>query len=152
MVTTIRSNLLASLVLCASASLVAASALAQDANYMSVEATSGKAIQLSYHASAHKNCTSAPLPTVHVMEPPTSGMLTVRVAELTTARVVGCPQLKTPARVIFYESRTGYVGSDHVNYEVTSENGEVVTYNVTITVKAARVPNRPMGDAGTRKL
>jgi hypothetical protein len=54
------------------ASLAAAPALAQDANYMSVEATSGKPLQLSYHASAHKNCTPAPLPTIRVVEAPKS--------------------------------------------------------------------------------
>ena len=47
---------------CAIAGLVASAALAQAANYMSVEATAGKPLQLTYHASAHKsNCTPAPL-------------------------------------------------------------------------------------------
>jgi hypothetical protein len=148
MVATIRLHLLICLVSCAIASSVAAAALGQAANYTSVEATSGKAVQLSYHASAHKNCTPARLPTVRVIEPPTSGVLTVKVAELTTARVGGCPQLKTPARVIFYEARDGYVGADHVNYEVTSETGDVATYDVKITVKAA-APSQPGGEAGT---
>jgi hypothetical protein len=76
-------------------------------------------------------------------------MLTVRVAELTTTRVVGCPQLKMPAQVVFYESRAGYVGPDHVNFEVTSENGEVATYDVKITVKAAAMPSQPDGETGT---
>jgi len=43
------------------ASLTATAALAQDVNYTSVEATSDKPVELSYHASAHKNCTPAPL-------------------------------------------------------------------------------------------
>ena len=34
-------------------------------------------------------------------------------------------------------ARTGYAGPDHVKYEATSENGEVATYDVTITVTAA---------------
>ena len=45
-------------------SLTATATLAQDANYSSVEATSDKPVQLSYHASAHKNCTPAPQPTI----------------------------------------------------------------------------------------
>jgi hypothetical protein len=146
MVATIRLHLLICLVSCAIASSVAAAALAQTTNYTSVEATSGKAVRLSYHASAHKNCTAARLPTVRVIEPPTSGMLTVRVAELTTTRVVGCSQLKAPAQVVFYESRTGYAGPDHVNYEVTSENGDVAIYDVKITVKAAEMPSQPDGE------
>ena len=134
------------------AALVAAPALAQSANYTSVEAAAGKALQLAYYASAHKNCTPGRLPTVRVIEPPTSGTLMVRVAELTTSRVAGCPPLKTPARVVFYQSRPGYVGPDHVKYEVTNESGEVATYDTTITVKTAPATSQPSGEPGTRGL
>ena len=74
---------------CATASLMATATLAQDANYTSVDATSDKPVQLGYHASAHKNCTPAPLPTIRVIEAPKSGMLTVRRAVLTTERLRG---------------------------------------------------------------
>ena len=117
--------------------LIATAALAQAANYTSVETTSDKPVQLTYHASAHKNCTPGALPTVRVIEPPKSGVLTVRRAVLTTNKVVECPGLKTPAQVVFYQARAGYVGTDHVSYGVTSENGDVAAYDVTITVKAA---------------
>jgi hypothetical protein len=40
---------------CVAASLTATATLAQDANYSSVEATSDMPVQLSYHASAHKD-------------------------------------------------------------------------------------------------
>jgi hypothetical protein len=137
---------------CATVSLTAMAALAQDANYMSVEATSGKAVQLSYHASAHKNCTPAPLPTIHVIEAPKSGTLTVRGAVLKTNKVASCAGLKTPAQVVFYLAHAGYVGPDHVKYEVTSENGEVATNDVTIAVKAPPAQRPTAGDAGVRPL
>lgn len=117
--------------------LMVTAALAQgSANYTRIEATPGKPVQVSYHASAHKNCTPAALPTVRVKEPPKWGILTIRKAILTTAKVAGCPPIKTPAQVVFYLARRGYEGPDHVKYEVTSENGEVAAYDVTITVKA----------------
>ena len=122
---------------------IAAHTLAQDANYSSVEATSDKPVQLSYHASAHKNCTPAALPTIRVIESPKSGTLTVRRAVLTTDKVAGCPGLKTPAQAVFYLAHAGYAGPDHVKYEVTTENGEVATYDVTITVKAAPAQSPP---------
>lgn len=62
------------------------------------------------------------------------------------------PTLKTPARVVFYRSRSGYVGPDHVKYEVTSENGEVATFDTAITVKRAPAPNHPNNEPGTRGL
>ena len=37
-------------------------------------------------------------------------------------------------------ANAGYAGPDHVKYEVTAENGEVATYDVTITVKSAEPP------------
>jgi hypothetical protein len=119
---------------------------------MSVEATSEKPVQLSYHASAHKNCTPAALPTIRVIEAPKSGTLTVRGAVLKTDKISGCPGLKTPAQVVFYLARQGYAGPDHVKYEVTSENGEVATNDVTITVKAAPAQRPALGDGGVRQL
>jgi hypothetical protein len=143
-----------SLIACVTVSLVTAAALAQPSdNYMSVEVTPEKPAQLSYHGSAHKtNCTPAAVPTVRVVEPPKKGTLTVRQAVLTADKIAGCPPIKTPARVVFYQARAGYEGPDHVKYEVTSENGEVANYDVTITVKETPSDNKPAGTAGGRGL
>ena len=133
---------------CAIASLTATAALAQAANYKSVEAVPDKPLQLSYHASAHKStCTAAAAPTVRVIEAPQAGYLTVRQAELTTDKIPGCPTLKTAAQVVFYTANAGYAGPDHTKYEVTSENGEVATYDVTITVKAGEPGQTPPAGA-----
>jgi hypothetical protein len=64
-------------------------------------------------AAAHKDCTPAPLPTIRVIEAPKSGTLTVRRGELKTDQVAGCPGLKTPAQVVFYQARAGTLGTDH---------------------------------------
>ena len=141
-----------SLIACVAISLLSTAALAQTANYTSVEATSEKPVQLSYHGSAHKDCTPAPLPTVRIMEPPKSGMLTVRRATLTTDKVAGCPAMKTPAQIVLYQARAGYEGPDHVKYEVTSENGEVATYDVTITIKNSPAQRSPTGTPGAQQL
>jgi hypothetical protein len=90
----------------ATASLTATATLAQDTNYSSVQATSDKPVQLSYHASAHKNCTPALQPTIRVIEAPKSGTLTVRTGVITTDKVAGCPSLKAPAQVVFYLAHT----------------------------------------------
>jgi hypothetical protein len=126
---------------CAIAGLVASAALAQAVNYTSIEATAGKPLQLSYHASAHKSdCTPAPLVTIDVLQAPKLGLLIVRKALLTTEKVAGCPGLKIPAEVVFYRGRDGSAGTDHVVYKVTSSGGEVETYDVTITLKPAPPP------------
>lgn len=130
------------------AGLVASAALAQTANYTSVEATVGKAVQLTYHASAHKNCTPAPLATFDVLQAPKLGLLIVREGILTTNKVAGCPGLKIPAQVVFYPARASSAGPDHVIYKVTSANGEVETFDVIIIVKPAPPPSPPSGEKG----
>ena len=120
------------------AAMIPSAAFAQPAptsNYTSFEATPGKPVQLGYYASAHKDCTPAPLPVVRVIEAPKSGTLTVRRGELKTDQVAGCPGLKMPAQVVFYQARAGATGSDHLVYEVTNPTGEVGSYYVTITIK-----------------
>jgi hypothetical protein len=57
--------------------------------------------------------------------------------ELKTDRVAGCPGLKTPVQVVFYQARAGATGSDHLVYEVMNLTGEVGTYDVTITIEEA---------------
>jgi len=130
------------------AAAISTAALAQPAptsNYTSIEATPDKPVQLGYHASAHKNCTPAPLPTIRVIQVPKAGTLTVRRALLTTDKIAGCPGLKIPAQVVFYQARAGATGSDHIVYEVTDFNGEVGTYDVTIKIKEAPEQVRPPG-------
>jgi len=130
------------------AAVISTAALAQPAptsNYTSIEATPDKPVQLGYHASAHKNCTPAPLPTVRIIEAPKWGILTVRKAVLTTDKIAGCPGLKIPAQVVSYQARAGAAGNDHIVYEVTDFNGEVGTYDVTIKIKEAPEQVRPPG-------
>jgi hypothetical protein len=153
MIVTVPSPLHTGLVVLAHASLIAGAALAQTANYTSIEAVPGKPVQLSYHASAHKeHCSPGALPVIRVTEPPQNGFLRVRRAVLTTDKIEGCPQLKVPAQLVFYVAREGYAGPDHLGYNVTSENGEVETYDVTVTVKAAPATNPPAGGTKEEKL
>jgi hypothetical protein len=123
---------------CALTCFIAPAALGQALNYTSVEAIAGKPVQLTYHADAHKStCTPAPIPTLRVIEPPRDGVLTIRKAVLSTDKIPGCPGLKTPALVVFYQAKEGYRGTDHVSYAVTNPEGQTQGYDVTIAVKPA---------------
>jgi hypothetical protein len=137
---------------CALVCFVASAALGQALNYTSVEAIAGKPVQLTYHADAHKStCTPAPIPTLRVIEPPKNGVLSVRKAVLSTDKIPGCPGLKTPALVVFYQAKEGYSGSDHVSYAVTNAAGQTQGYDVTITVKpapAGAAPGSPKPPTG----
>jgi hypothetical protein len=113
----------------AAISTVAHTQPAPTSNYTSFEATTAKPVQLGYHASAHKNCTPAPLPVVRVIEAPNSGMLTVRRGELKTEQVAGCPGLKIPAQVVFYQARK--IGIATIR-RIEGQEGPVMGYVSTL--------------------
>jgi hypothetical protein len=104
-------------------------------NYSSVEAVSGKTLQLNSHASVTKDCSSAPLPTIRLVERPRAGTFTVRRGTLTGAQVGNCRNLNIPAEGVFFTSRPGYVGDDHVVYELITFEGKAEKYDIVITVR-----------------
>lgn len=144
--TSVRRILRTVLALCAIAAIMprASAQPAPALNYTSYEAIPGKALQIGYYGSANRNCTPAALPTIRVMEAPQSGTLTVRVGSLTTDGINGCPRLKLPVQILFYLARPGVAGRDHLLYTVTSQNGEVGGYDVTIKINPA-----PKGDGSS---
>ncbi len=119
------------------AALASAAAFAQSANYTSVETVAGVATRIGYYASAKKDCAPAPLPTIRVLKPPKHGVLSIRAGAVVTNQRANCPNLKTPAQVLFYQGNADYQGADELAYEVTSSNGDVGVYNISVTVKEA---------------
>jgi hypothetical protein len=62
------------------------------------------------------------------------------------------PDPENACPMVFYTANAGYAGPDHIKYEVKSENGEVTTYDVTMTVRApepAQSPPAENSQAGT---
>lgn len=137
-----RTTLLVSAIAAALVTPARAQNLGSD-NYTAIEAMPGQPVQLGYYGSAQKDCSPGPLPTLHITQVPKAGTLTVRRGILTTDKVAGCPLLKTPAQIAFYEARAGSSGTDHLIYEVTDYNGEVGVYDVTIEIKAPVQPSPP---------
>jgi hypothetical protein len=115
---------------------------APTSNYTSIEAIGEKPVQLGYYASANKNCTPAPLPTIRVVDVPKFGTFTIRRAKLKTSKIAGCPGIELDAEVAFYQPRAGGAGIDKVVYEVTTSEGEVSTYDVTIAIKVGPEPGK----------
>jgi len=112
-------------------------------NYTSFDATSAKPVQIGYYGSAHKDCTAAALPTIRVVEAPRSGTFTVRRGVLTTNNLPGCPGLRVPAEVAFYQARAGVIGTDHIVYVVTNADGSVGAYDVSINIREAPKASAP---------
>jgi hypothetical protein len=116
--------------------ILTAGAAEQSDNYTSVDVVSEKPMQIGYHASINKDCTPAPPPQIHVLTPPKFGTLSVRRAVLTTGPANACPNVKSPAFAIYYQSRAAYTGADHFVYQIIGANGEISNYDISLDVKA----------------
>ena len=119
---------------------MAGAQLGPPTKYTTFKAVSGKAVELGNYASANQNCSPGPAPAIHVVEPPKSGTLTVRVAQLTYNNVFGCPPIKMPAQVLTYEARDSGADRDHLIYDVSGAKGEVTIYDVTIEIAPSAKP------------
>lgn len=124
---------------------VATAQYAPSSSYTSFGVTPGTSVQLGYYASMNNNCTPAHPPTIRVIEAPKFGTLTVRPGELTTDKIAGCPSLRAPAQIVFYEARSGGADTDVLIYEVTSANGQVETFQITIRIEEDHRPGARQG-------
>jgi len=85
-----------------------------------VRALTGKELRVAVFARVNaKDCKPVQLPEIQVIDPPKNGALTIRVLTLTTERYPNCPNLKTPAQVLFYQSAADYAGPDSISFTVT---------------------------------
>lgn len=114
---------------------VLSAAAQENTAYSLVEVATQQRVRINYFATFNMTCKPSPAPTIRVIQKPEFGALIMRRSGLLTTRIVTCPILKTPVVVIYYRSRIGYHGPDHLVYSVTSQNGLVTIHDVTISVK-----------------
>jgi hypothetical protein len=119
---------------CAIGVFFATSTFAQATSYRSVEAIPGKPVQLTYHASAQKNCSPAP-PPMNSRYAASEGPCPDRPQGRADHRQ-GCGLSKDQGVGAggFYQAREGYGGPDHISYEATNSDGEIGAFDVAITV------------------
>jgi hypothetical protein len=116
--------------------MVGSSAAAEPTvTYSFVEVATQRLMRIDYYATFNLSCAPAPAPIISVVQNPKFGALIIRPGGLITKKVLACPVIKTPVLVVYYRSRIGYTGADHIVYSVTSRNGVVTIYDVNISVK-----------------
>lgn len=64
----------------------------------------------------------------------------VKIGELATQNVAGCPGLTTPARILMYETFKVEADIDHFIYEVTNANGDVGVFDISINIADRPAP------------
>jgi hypothetical protein len=98
----------------------------------------GKDIQIGVYVNVQPDCTSGPLPTMRLLEPPAHGKVTVKKGNVSATNYKQCLALSVPAYVAFYRSERNFLGSDSVLLEVRYPGGKQELHNIVITVRAGQ--------------
>ena len=114
-----------------------ASAWAQTATVeRAVKAQADKDVRVGVYVNVQPDCSSGPLPTIRLTDPPTNGRVVVKRAKIGATNYKQCLSLQVPGLVALYRSRPGFSGSDTLSLEVKFPNGNTQVQRITVTVSA----------------
>ena len=100
----------------------------------SVKALPNKNTQIGVYLNVLPDCTSGPLPTIRLANPPTAGKVVVKTAKVKATNYKACLALEVPAYVAFYTSPPDFLGDDVMTLEVKFPGGRVEIQKITVKV------------------
>ena len=103
----------------------------------SVKALSNKDTQIGVYLNVLPDCTSGPLPTIRLVNPPTAGKVVVKTAKAKATNFKACLALEVPAYVAFYRSPPEFLGDDVLTIEVKYPGGRTEIQRITVKVAGA---------------
>jgi len=103
----------------------------------SFKAAPNKDTQIGVYLNVLPDCTSGPLPTIRLANPPASGKVVVKTAKAKATNYKACLALEVPAYVAFYKSAPEFLGDDVLTIEVKYAGGRTEIQKITVTVVAA---------------
>jgi hypothetical protein len=114
-----------------------APAWAEDATFpveRTVKSAPNKDTRIGLYINVLPDCTSGPLPTIRLVNPPASGKVTVKSAKVKATNYKACLALEVPAYVAFYRSQPDFVGDDAMTIEVKYPGGRTEIQKITVNV------------------
>ena len=103
----------------------------------SVKALPNKNTQIGVYLNVLPDCTSGPLPTIRLANPPTAGKVVVKTAKVKATNYKACLALEVPAYVAFYTSPPDFLGDDVMTLEVKFPGGRIEIQKITVRVTGA---------------
>lgn len=100
----------------------------------SVKTAPNKEVQIGVYINVRPDCTSGPLPTIRLANPPTSGKVVVKTAKMKATNYKTCLALEVPAYVAFYKSPPDFLGDDTLIIEVKFPEGRTEIQKITVNV------------------
>jgi hypothetical protein len=101
---------------------------------LTAQGEAGKDIRIGVYVNIQSDCTSGPLPTIRLAQPPEHGKVTVRKAKFNVTNYKRCLALEVPAYGAFYRSVNDFSGTDTVIVEVSYPGGRKEIQHIVITV------------------
>jgi hypothetical protein len=103
----------------------------------SVKAQPDKDVRVGVYVNVQPDCTSGPLPTIRLSDPPTNGRVVVKRANVGATNYRQCLSLQVPGLVAFYRSKPGFSGTDTLSLEVKLPSGKTQIQRITVTVSGS---------------
>ena len=94
----------------------------------------GQDIQVGAYINVQPDCSSGPLPTIRLAEPPAHGKITVKKAKANAMNYKQCLAIEVPAYVAFYRSVANFNGTDLLTLEVKYPGGRTETQKITVSI------------------
>ena len=95
-----------------------------------------KDVLVGRYINVQPDCTSGPLPTIRLSDPPANGRVVVKRAKIGLTNYKQCLALQVPGLVAFYRSRAGFSGPDKLSLEVKFSDGRTEIQRITVTVSS----------------
>lgn len=99
-----------------------------------MKSAANKDTRIGLYLNVLPDCSSGPLPTIRLVNPPVSGKVTVKSAKVKATNYKACLALEVPAYVAFYKSQPDFVGDDVLTIEVKYAGGRTEIQKITINV------------------
>ena len=100
----------------------------------SVSAMPNKDTRIGVYLNVLPDCTSGPLPTIRLVNPPAAGKVVVKTAKAKATNYKACLALEVPAYVAFYKSPPEFLGNDVLTIEVKYTGGRTEIQKITVKV------------------
>jgi hypothetical protein len=99
-----------------------------------VKSVPNKDTQIGVYLNVLPDCTSGPLPTIRLVNPPVSGKVVVKTAKVKATNYKACLALEVPAYIAFYKSPPEFLGNDVLTIEVKFAGGRTEIQKITVNV------------------
>jgi hypothetical protein len=99
-----------------------------------VRGEAGNDIRVGVYLSVLPDCSSGPLPTIRLTNPPSHGKVVVKRGKVRATNYRQCLALEVPGYVAFYKSEPNFSGKDVVILEVKFPNGKTQMQRITVSI------------------